>query len=197
MIIESVFRQRTCLGGIRRIQKLLGKSIWRALPVGALLFALPVQGQTPGSSAAPTREELRPPSRSTLESGRTVKIEGGVERTSCPLAAPQYRDIQVQIDEVDFRNLKAIDPSELRETYAQYLGSSQPVAIICEIRDAAATLLRNRGYLAAIQVPTQRIENGTIRLEVLYARVTAIRVRGDAGRSEKLIQSYLEKLTDT
>ena len=197
MIIESVFRERGCLRGIRRSRKIFVKSICRALPFIALVFTVPVHGQTPGNVAAPTRDELRPPSRSTPEQNRSVTIEGGVERTACPLAAPQYQDIRVQIDRVDFNNLKAVDPSELRETYAQYLGSSQPVAVICEIRDSAATLLRNRGYLAAIQVPTQRIENGTIRLEVLYAKVTAIRVRGDAGRSEKLIQSYLEKLTDT
>ena len=171
--------------------------------VAAVFFALatvspaPLYAQTPGNVSAPTRDELRPPSRSAPLNERSVKIEGGVERTSCPLAAPQYRDIRVQIDQVEFNNLQAVSPSELRETYAQYLGSSQPVGVICEIRDSAATLLRNRGYLAAIQVPTQRIENGTIKLEVLYAKVTAIRVRGDAGRSEKLIQSYLEKLTDT
>ena len=197
LIIESVFSQRACLSGIRRSHKIFAKAFCRALPVVAMAFTLPVQGQTPGNIAPPTREELRPPPRSTPERDRKVTIEGGVERTACPLAAPQYQNTRVQIDQVEFNNLKAVDPSELRETYAQYLGSSQPVAVICEIRDAAATLLRNQGYLAAIQVPTQRIENGTIRLEVLYAKVTAIRVRGDAGRSEKLIQSYLEKLTDT
>lgn len=163
----------------------------------AIFVSSPAYAQTPGNVAAPTRDELRPASRSTPARDRRVQIDGGVERTACPLAAPQYQDIRVQIDQVEFNNLQAVSPSELRETYSQYLGSSQPVAVICEIRDSAATLLRNRGYLAAIQVPTQRIENGTIRLEVLYARVTAIRVRGDAGKSEKLIASYLEKLTET
>ena len=84
----------------------------------------------------------------------------------------------------------------MQQTYAAYLGDQQPVSVICEIRDAAATRLRSMGYLAAIQVPTQRIEGGVVTLEVLYARITAIRVRGEAGASEKLVQSYLEKLTE-
>jgi len=149
LIIESVFSQRACLSGIRRRKMLFAKGICRTLPVVAMAFALPAQGQTPGNIAPPTREELRPPPRSTPERDRQVTIEGGVERTACPLAAPQYQNIRVQIDQVDFNNLKAVDPSELRETYAQYLGSSQPVAVICEIRDSAATLLRNRGYSGA------------------------------------------------
>ncbi|OAO01838.1 hypothetical protein A8B75_13880 [Sphingomonadales bacterium EhC05] len=177
-------------------QNITSTSFGAALLGLICLLSGPVNAQTPGNIAAPTRDELRPPSRSAPRQERSVEIEGGVERTSCPLAAPQYRDVRIQIDQVEFNNLQAIGQAELRETYAQYLGSSQPVAIICEIRDTAATLLRNRGYLAAIQVPTQRIENGTIKLEVLYAKVTAIRVRGDTGRSEKLIQSYLEKLTN-
>lgn len=166
-----------------------------AISAFTLICSPSVLAQTPAGLGAPTREELRPPPLSRPDRERKVEIVGGIERTSCPLADPQYADIRVTIDRVDFNNLKAVDQSELRETYAQYLGSSQPVSIICEIRDSAATLLRNRGYLAAIQVPTQRIENGTIKLEVLYARVTAVRVRGDAGRGEKLIASYLEKLT--
>src|SRR3990170_3958995 len=46
------------------------------------------------------------------------------------------------------------------------------------IREAAATILRDKGYLAAVQVPTQRIENGVVRMETLYARITTIRARG-------------------
>ena len=68
--------------------------------------------------------------------------------------------------------------------------------MICEIRDAAATMLRNKGYLAAVQVPTQKIENGIVRLEVLYARVTAVRARGQVGGAEDKIAGYLSKLTE-
>ena len=67
--------------------------------------------------------------------------------------------------------------------------------VICEIRDAAATMLRDKGYLAAVQVPTQRIENGVVKLEMLYARVTTIRARGQTGGAEAKLAGYLSKLT--
>ena len=66
---------------------------------------------------------------------------------------------------------------------------------VCEIRDAAATILRRKGYLAAVQVPAQRIENGVVRFDVLMAKLVAVQVRGDAGRAERLIAGYLERLT--
>ena len=68
--------------------------------------------------------------------------------------------------------------------------------MICEIRDAAATILRDKGYLAAVQVPTQRIENGVVRMEMLYARVTTVRARGQTGGAEAKLAGYLSKLTE-
>jgi len=67
--------------------------------------------------------------------------------------------------------------------------------VLCEIRDAAATILRDKGYLAAVQVPTQRIENGIVRMETLYARVTTVRARGQTGGAEEKLAAYLNKLT--
>jgi len=149
----------------------------------------------PSQIRPPTREEIERPAAQPPAAAPRLKVEGDIERSACPLADPAYAGIKVTIADAVFNNLKGATPEELRPTYAAYLGTEQPVAVICEIRDAAATLLRRKGYLAAVQVPTQRIENGVVRFEVLYARVTAIRVRGDAGRAEELIASYLGRLT--
>ncbi|HEY0116422.1 MAG TPA: ShlB/FhaC/HecB family hemolysin secretion/activation protein, partial [Allosphingosinicella sp.] len=64
-----------------------------------------------------------------------------------------------------------------------------------QIRDRAAAMLREAGYIAAVEVPEQRIEGGQIRFRVLMARLVGLRVRGDAGRNERLIARYLERLT--
>ena len=45
-------------------------------------------------------------------------------------------------------------------------------------------------------MPTQRIENGLVQFEVLYARVTAIRARGETRGAERKLQDYLGKLTE-
>ena len=95
-----------------------------------------------------------------------------------------------------FNNLKGASAGGDARRLGAFAGTEQPVAVICEIRDAAATMLRNKGYLAAVQVPTQRIENGVVRIEMLYARVTTIRARGQTGGAEAKLAGYLDKLTE-
>ena len=95
-----------------------------------------------------------------------------------------------------FNNLKGATPEELRPSWAPFANTTQPVAVLCEIRDAAATILRNKGYLAAVQVPTQRIENGVVTMETLFARITTVRARGQTGGAEAKLAAYLSKLTE-
>ncbi len=146
-------------------------------------------------SIAPTRDELtrqqpaEPPKSS-------LNVVGDVERSPCPLADPQYANIRLDLSTVTFNNLKGASEAEMRATWAEYAGTNQPVSVICEIRDRAATLLRDKGYLAAVQVPTQRIEGGDVRLEVLYARVTTVRARGQTQGAEAKLAQYLNRLTE-
>ena len=163
------------------------------LAAGAGLIAeVPAAAQ----AVAPTREELTRPQLAPPPQKSTLNVIGGVERSPCPLANPEFNDVRVTISNVDFNNLKGATPEEMRATWADYAGAEHPVSVICEIRDRAATYLRNKGYLAAVQVPTQRIENGQVRLELLYARVTTIRARGETGGAEAKLAGYLEKLTE-
>jgi hemolysin activation/secretion protein len=147
-------------------------------------------------SVAPTRDELTRQQPSATPPPSTLNVVGGVERSPCPLANPEFADVRVKLTDVQFNNLKGASAGDLRGTWAEYVGTDQPVAVICEIRDRAATLLRERGYLAAVQVPTQRIENGSVRLEVLYARIVTIRARGQTSGAEAKLAAYLSKLTE-
>lgn len=156
--------------------------------------AAPAQTGAPGAVAPPTREEVSPPPAVAAPSTR-VRVEGGIERAPCPLDDPQFADVKVTVTSAIFNNLKGVSPADLEPAYRHLLGQERPISVVCEIRDAAATVLRNRGYLAAVQVPTQKIDGGQVRFEVLYARLAAVRVRGDAGGAEGLIGAYLEPLT--
>jgi hemolysin activation/secretion protein len=173
----------------------LGRGVYAlgTLAAGAgLLAEVPAAAQT----LAPTREELTRPQLAPPAAKSTLNIVGGVERSPCPLANPEFNDVRVTISNVDFNNLKGATPEEMRHTWADFAGAEHPVSVICEIRDRAGTYLRNKGYLAAVQVPTQRIENGQVRLELLYARVTTIRARGETGGAEAKLAGYLAKLTE-
>src|SRR5215213_7124523 len=139
----------------------------------ALIFPAAATAQ----SIAPTREELSRINQAPEQPRPTLNIVGGVERSPCPLADPRYADVKVTIREVQFNGLKGATPDEMRPAWSPLAGTEQPVSVLCEIRDAAATILRDKGYLAAVQVPTQRIENGVVTMETLYARITTIRAR--------------------
>lgn len=149
-----------------------------------------------GIPAPPTRDELEAITRADTPPPPRLDIEGGIERSPCPLADPQYADVTVTVTDVTFNNLKGATPAEMMPAWEPFRGQAAPIAAICEIRDAAATLLRNKGYLAAVQVPTQRIEDGRVTMEVLYARVSTIRARGETRGAETKLEQYLGKLTE-
>ncbi|WP_439534724.1 ShlB/FhaC/HecB family hemolysin secretion/activation protein [Polymorphobacter sp.] len=166
---------------------------------GALLLgAAPALAQAPPlpSGAIPGRDVIEGQTTAPRREQRRVRVEGDIERSPCALSDPAYAAIRITPSRIVFNNLGPVDPAELEPLYARYLNSEQPVSVICEIRDAAATLLRARGYIAAVQVPAQRIENGEVRLEVLYAKVTAVRVMGDAGANARVFERYLARLSD-
>lgn len=149
----------------------------------------------PAQGVVPTREELRPPVNAPAPNRPNLVVEGGIERSPCPLAEPSFANIRTNIRTVTLAGLKGVSESQIAPLYRDLMGDDKPVASLCEIRDTVATALRRAGYVAAVQIPTQEINDGEVRLEVLYAKLVAIRVRGNAGRSERLIASYLEPLT--
>ena len=166
-----------------------------ALAVSAACVAWPAFAQPPVPTA-PTREEIdRPPPPAVEQPRARLTVEGDVERAPCALDRPEYQNIRFTLQDVSFDDLRGLTPEQLRAAWAPYQGREHNVAVLCEIRDRAATMLREAGYIAAVEVPEQRIADGRVRFTVLMAKLVGIRVRGEAGRSERLIASYLNRLT--
>jgi hemolysin activation/secretion protein len=161
-----------------------------ALTLPAAAFA---QGQPP---APPTREDLTVGRDETPGRASRLRVEGDIERGPCPLADPAFANTRVTFSTVEFTGLPGVPASVLDPAWRDLAGQEMPVAALCEVRDRAASILRGLGYLAAVQVPPQRIEaGGTVRMDVLAARLVEMQLRGDAGSSERLIAAHLEKLT--
>lgn len=177
------------------------KAAWRcvrvALAVSAAGCAQSVFVQAAvAQPTAPTREEInRPPPPSVEQPRARLTVEGGVERAPCALDRPEYQNIRFTLQDVAFDDLRGLTAGQLRAAWAPYAGRELNVAVLCEIRDRAATMLREAGYIAAVEVPEQRIADGRVRFTVLMAKLVGIRVRGEAGRSERLIAGYLNRLT--
>ena len=167
---------------------------WVAAALGAVL--LPVSAaafQT--APPLPTREEILPPAPPPpLANENAVTTADDVERAPCPLANPEFAAIRFTLTRVDFSGGQPIDPAMLDASWRGLVGTEQSLSAICDIRDRAATMLRAKGYLAAIRVPEQTIEGGVVRLDILAARLARVQVRGDAGANEALLARYLAKL---
>ncbi|GGB95388.1 hypothetical protein GCM10011494_12340 [Novosphingobium endophyticum] len=126
-----------------------------------------------------------------------VEIDDQIERGPCPLADPAFAQTRVNFSRVEFARLEAVDPSVLDDTWRDMAGQDLPVAALCDVRDRAATALREMGYLAAVQIPPQRIEKGgDVQMDVLVARLVEVQVRGDVGANEKAIAAHLSRLTE-
>jgi hemolysin activation/secretion protein len=154
---------------------------------------LPLSAQVPPQ---PTREQVQPPR--PRDEGRPppqLTTEGGVGQSPCPLADPAYANLEFTLQGVRFDNLRGLPPEALEPAWRPYAGKSQKLAAICAIRDKAAAILTDSGYIAAIEIPEQRIADGIVRFDVLMAKLVSVRVRGDAGRSERIIARTLDPLT--
>lgn len=187
---------------IQRVERGFCESRHRRGLRGLLLTTLLVSAssqavaQVPPRVLPPTREEVtRPESRPPIDQRPRLEIEGGIERAPCALDNPEFQNIRFTVRGAQFEGLEGLTESDLQSSYASLVGTEQPIAVVCEIRDRAATILRNAGYIAAVEVPEQRIADGVVRFRVLMARLTQVRVRGDASGAERVIAGYLNQLT--
>lgn len=178
---------------IARISSLAMKSLSAASVALAVVLPSTVSAQ---GQIAPTREEIERRGLEAQLRGETnpVSVESDIERAPCPLAAAQFEELKFVFSAPSFSGLGPIDPAILTPAYSEYVGQEIPVATICDIRDRAATILRAKGYLAAVQVPVQTIGEGTVKFDVLLAKMKAVQVRGDAGNQSGALQPILDKM---
>jgi hemolysin activation/secretion protein len=177
-----------------------GAVIRRALAGSAMLIAaaLPAAALAQATPQIPTREEIQRPTLppAAQPSEQIVAIDDEVERAPCPLANPEFANVRFTLRGVEFSSVEGIDNAMLAPSWSDRAGQELPISAVCDIRDRAATILRSKGYLAAVRVPPQTIGDGVVKLDILAARMARIEVRGDAGANERLLQRYLSRLDD-
>ena len=176
-------------------KRLLGMAM--AASSAAVLSGGPVHAQ--GTfQAAPTREEVLRSEidRQLREGSEAIDARAAFERAPCPLADPKFDGIRLTLNSVTFTGAENVEPGLLDAAWSDYRDKDLPVAAICEIRDRAAALLRDNGYVASVQVPVQTIEGGAARFDVVVARLVSFVVRGETGGSGKVVESYLSPLRD-
>ena len=163
----------------------------------AILAGQPVaaNAQSPPPPVPPTREEVtRPVTPPQPPPPSRVEVEGGFERAPCALDGPEFRSIRFTLNSAEFEGLQGLTSADLAPSFAPYVGRDVPISTVCQIRDHASAILRDAGYIAAVQVPQQRIEGGVVHFQVLMAHLTQVRVRGEATGAEAALAAYLSRL---
>lgn len=173
-----------CVGLWPRVAMLALATTALTPPVAAWAQPAPSTGTTAAELDPNTRVSRPPPRR---DAGAFAPEPPG----PCPL---ETSDLQVTLNSVTFKGATAVGPDALRAAYADYIGKPQPVSVICAIRDRAARIVFDSGVLARVEIPEQRIAGGALVLEVIEAHVVNVRVRGDVGETQAVIERYAEKL---
>lgn len=161
-----------------------------------LATVLPLAAPAIAQSELPSREEVNPavPQQEVRKGSATVDDNRAFDAGPCPLAES---DVRVAIREVRFTAPGGGELAPELATRLAGIGTSaeqQPIRVVCDLRDQANMRLRSARYVASVQIPPQRIEDGVLRLEVISGRITEVRVRGDAGPFENLIKDRIEQL---
>jgi len=143
----------------------------------------------------PNRSDLIPPEQRRDDRSVTLTVDGDFERAPCALDRPEFADIRFTVGGVQFNGLERVPGLSLDAAWADYRGRELPVSVLCDIRSEANAILRRQGYLATVEIPEQSLSDGIPDFNVVFGKLTAVRVRGDAGPSEKIVAGYLEKLT--
>ncbi|MGN3975030.1 ShlB/FhaC/HecB family hemolysin secretion/activation protein [Tsuneonella sp. SYSU-LHT278] len=155
-----------------------------------IVFASPSIAQTTG----PTREELELPQPSTTPPPPQVRYDREANfRQNCPF---DNSSLTTTLQGVTFMDVTG---GELAPALARSLATvtvpqgTQPLSVVCDVRDAANDALRRDGWIATVQIPQQELA-GTLRLDVVSARISELRITGDPGPYRDQITRQLAPL---
>lgn len=76
----------------------------------------------------------------------------------------------------------------------QGLVGAQSIAVVCQVRDRINQRLDAAGYVALAQIPAQKIADGSLRIQVVTAHITEIRIVGDPGPFRGQLETAVEKI---
>ncbi len=174
-----------------------------ALIASPALIAMPTmlaaqttpQPTTP--TGLPTRQQVEQPGPQSAPAGTSVSVDGSEAfgRPPCALASSP---LKVAIDRVTFvpagRDTLPPAIAAILAPIEPTVRGEQPISNVCAIRDAANAALRASGYVASVQIPPQEITTGELKLAVVMARITEVRIHGEAGRYRDVLAARIAQI---
>lgn len=155
----------------------------RALLALALVFAAPAPARAleadPGASTFESQRRSYPPRRPVaLEAIPVPRVE--VKQPPPAPAAEADAGPRFAIERFEVVGATLLTRSQLQAALTPFRGPERTLADVEQARDAVQALYAAEGLLTvAVTIPQQTVASGTVRLEVVEARVGAVRVRND------------------
>ena len=149
------------------------------------------------SDVLPNRDQLELPEVQTQDrQGVQVNIDRDSKtRPNCPF---DNSSLTTELTGVSFGGVSGADLdsriSEALSTVMIPLGK-QPLSVVCDIRDEANEKLRQAGWIAKVQIPQQDLIDN-LKMDVVTARISEIRVVGDTGPYRNILQERIQKITE-
>ncbi len=99
------------------------------------------------------------------------------------------------VRQIEVEGNTVLSPAELRAAVGQYEGRSLTLPDLQHLAVALRARYEELGYfLVRVQVPTQTLENGVVRLQVTEGKIGQLRIEGNENYSTEYIRSYFEAL---
>lgn len=115
----------------------------------------------------------------------------------CPIDVP---GLTFHLKAVTFQGASTAGARDLSRAYAKQLNTTITLRDVCRIRDNATRILFRLGVLARVDVPPQRIADGTLTLTITQAVITSVEVRGAPSpilsRIKAMMSPYQGRLFD-
>ena len=140
---------------------------------------------SPGAVISPIDKPVYQPERT-----QTPKIE----RPDKPAAAPPQSGIKVLVNAFTFKGNTTFSDDILKPLVAEFEGKELTIADIYHVADVIEANYRYRGYLlTSVYVPAQKINSGSIILEIIEGRLGEIKIEGNISSYS---DAFLKKQVD-
>lgn len=109
--------------------------------------------------------------------------------SAAPLPPPAAAsDLGVEVRRFDFVGNSLLTAAELERATAGFLGRMLGFAELQQAAGAVAAAYRQAGRLARVYLPEQDVSEGVVRLEILEARLAAVKLEGPSSKHVDLDQ---------
>lgn len=145
------------------------------------------------TSADPSRIEERFQTRPAVpEVGEPLVLPGGEDRAP----AQQAEETPFTVSSVAFDGNKVLDDAELQALAAAYVNRPITLSDARELAAKVTAKYRDAGYiLTQAVVPSQRISDGTLRIQIIEGFIDKIEIEGDAGGALPFLQSHARRIS--